>query len=453
MTTSADGPVFVSYHDADLAVVERLDADLRKRGVTAFIGARSVPPGQSKTSTIESKIVESTYVIVCLSPEYLNDKFARTQLFIARAYGKRILPILVGDFPERPLAVLREAGDTYPHAIKGIEELDIADFGGHYPRLGLGSYEKNFERLVDVIRPVPKPTPLNSVPIYVSYNFNHTEFATRIARDLELARGRVWIDKLSIQIGANWRAAMYEGLRTAGHFVVCLNTDAARSENVNHEVLVAAMRGIPIHPVVSDNTPSAAAELDRELRESREMRFLADVQPFAPYPSYETMLEALKQAVGLGADRPPTKSGVFISYRRADSQAVTGRMRERLVREFGADNVFVDVDTIPAGADFSAYYKKWIQDNAAVVLVIIGKSWSSIQDEKNPKGPRIREDGDHVRIEVAEALGLERLTVLPVLVDDAEMPKASDLPDNLHRLTTLNGVKVRHDPDFDHDMG
>jgi hypothetical protein len=351
---------------------------------------------------------------------------------------------------------LIEAGDTYTHAIKGLEELDIADFGGHHPAWGLGSYERNFERLVDVIRPVPKPKRLNSTLIYVSYNFRHERFATRIARDLELARGTVWIDKLSIPIGANWRTEMYEGLRNAGHFVVCLNPDAARSEHVNHEVLVAAMRHLPIHPVVSEDVygdPGKTAELEQALRESAEMQSLNDLRPYAPDPSYETMLEELKQAVGLADAAAVSKSGIFISYRRADSQAVTGRIHEHLVEAFGADNVFKDVDTIPAGADFADYYKKWITDKAAVVLVMMGKTWGTIKDQKNPDGlPRIQNDADHVRIEVATALANTELLVLPVLVDGGAMPPTNDLPPDLHRLRKIQSVVVRHDPDFSGDM-
>ena len=43
---------------------------------------------------------------------------------------------------------------------------------------------------------------------------------------------------------------------------------------------------------------------------------------------------------------------IFISYRRGDSIATAGRIRDRLVQEFGRQRVFVDVDDIPHGQDF-----------------------------------------------------------------------------------------------------
>ena len=92
-------------------------------------------------------------------------------------------------------------------------------------------------------------------------------------------------------------------------------------------------------------------------------------------------------------------------------------------------------------------------NKAAGILVVMGKMWTSIKDEKDATGPpRIQKDGDHVRIEVATALKMGELIVLPVLVDDAKMPATSDLPSDLHRLRVINGVSVRHDPDFGRDM-
>jgi hypothetical protein len=43
---------------------------------------------------------------------------------------------------------------------------------------------------------------------------------------------------------------------------------------------------------------------------------------------------------------------IFISYRRADSQQISGRIHDRLVSAFGKRNIFKDVDDIPPGMDF-----------------------------------------------------------------------------------------------------
>src|SRR5262245_60929497 len=132
-------PAFLSYFKGDRAFVERLDDDLRKRGITARIDTRDVQPASPRRQTICNLIASSKYFIACLSPKYLDDEFSRTQLFLARAYTKRILPILAAPFPrDNVTAALLAAGQQYTHAIRGIDELDIADFTGNYAGWGLG---------------------------------------------------------------------------------------------------------------------------------------------------------------------------------------------------------------------------------------------------------------------------------------------------------------------------
>ena len=43
---------------------------------------------------------------------------------------------------------------------------------------------------------------------------------------------------------------------------------------------------------------------------------------------------------------------IIISYRRADSGVITGRIRDRLAQHYGDDAIFMDIDNIPFGMDF-----------------------------------------------------------------------------------------------------
>ena len=47
-----------------------------------------------------------------------------------------------------------------------------------------------------------------------------------------------------------------------------------------------------------------------------------------------------------------TVSRIFISYRREDAPGHAGRLYDRLTAHFGADQVFIDIDTIEPGEDF-----------------------------------------------------------------------------------------------------
>ena len=70
---------------------------------------------------------------------------------------------------------------------------------------------------------------------------------------------------------------------------------------------------------------------------------------------------------------------VFISYRRADSATITGRIYERLAIAFGEKNIFRDIDDIPPGKDFRAVLESATND-CDVMLVMIGPEWASIKN-------------------------------------------------------------------------
>jgi hypothetical protein len=133
---------------------------------------------------------------------------------------------------------------------------------------------------------------------------------------------------------------------------------------------------------------------------------------------------------------------IFISYRRSDTRAIAGRLHDRLEMAFGDDNIFKDVDDITPGADFRHVLRAALSD-CDVLLVLIGKTW---------KQDRLFEDNDFVRFEVATALKRDDMTVIPVLVDGAEMPAPDDLPPDLRSLAFRNAVVIRHDPDFRRDV-
>lgn len=143
---------------------------------------------------------------------------------------------------------------------------------------------------------------------------------------------------------------------------------------------------------------------------------------------------------------------IFISYRRADSTYLIGRIKDRLEAAFGANSVFRDLDDIPAGVDFRSVLEKETH-GCQVMLVIIGPLWAGITDAKGNK--RLFDPNDYTRIEVETGLkGLEqnRIMVIPTLMMNAPMPSPQDIPESLLQLTFQNAISIRNDPDFNHDM-
>ena len=133
---------------------------------------------------------------------------------------------------------------------------------------------------------------------------------------------------------------------------------------------------------------------------------------------------------------------VFVSYRRSDSQHVTGRLRARFVpRHFSDPEVFMDVSDIDKGADFVDKLNEQLAC-CQVALVVIGKSWLSATDANG--GRRIDDPGDFVAREVVACMA-RGIPVIPVLVDEARMPSAAELPDFLKHLTTRNATFLVHE--------
>ena len=132
---------------------------------------------------------------------------------------------------------------------------------------------------------------------------------------------------------------------------------------------------------------------------------------------------------------------IAISYRRADSAAISGRLFDRLAQHYGAGSVFMDIDEIPFGIDFREHIAEVLSTCDAVV-VVIGPHWLGGQDPR-----RIDDATDPVRIEVQTALE-RRVHVVPVLVDDAVMPTADDLPGPLQNLAFRNACEVATGRDF-----
>jgi hypothetical protein len=122
---------------------------------------------------------------------------------------------------------------------------------------------------------------------------------------------------------------------------------------------------------------------------------------------------------------------IFVSYRRSDAPAHAGRLYDRLVDRFGAARVFKDLETLAPGADFAAVIERTL-DRCDALVAVIGRGWAP---------GRLADDEDWVRFEIARALARD-IRVVPVLVADAALPAAADLPDDLRGLAARHAVSL-----------
>ena len=111
-------------------------------------------------------------------------------------------------------------------------------------------------------------------------------------------------------------------------------------------------------------------------------------------------------------------SRVFISYRRADSEHIVGRIYDHLERTFGVKNVFKDVDSIPAGTDFRNQISNAVE-SCQVVIAVIGPGWLSAADATGRR--RLDDPNDFVRLEIEAALS-RKISLIPALVGAEPCP-------------------------------
>jgi hypothetical protein len=134
---------------------------------------------------------------------------------------------------------------------------------------------------------------------------------------------------------------------------------------------------------------------------------------------------------------------IVLSYRRSDSEAVTGRIFDRLVARYGRDAIFRDVDNIPLGVDFRHHIDGMLQQSD-IVLVVIGPRWVGGRGEQ----ARLANPTDPVRIEVATALR-KGAPVIPILVGRTPMPGIDQLPEDVRDIAYRNGLQIDAGRDFD----
>lgn len=132
------------------------------------------------------------------------------------------------------------------------------------------------------------------------------------------------------------------------------------------------------------------------------------------------------------------KKNIFISYRVNDTAGETGRLVDSLKHYFDEDQIFMDIDKIEPGVDFSEVISKSLS-SCDVLLAIIGPNWLGGREVQGT--PRIHQPNDWVRLEISSALQ-RNIRVVPVLVDGAELPQEQDLPADLQPLLKRQAYEI-----------
>jgi RecA/RadA recombinase len=132
---------------------------------------------------------------------------------------------------------------------------------------------------------------------------------------------------------------------------------------------------------------------------------------------------------------------IFINYRSEDSHSYGALLYRDLTGHFGKDLVFLDSESIPGGADFVEELLGRVQ-SARVLLAVIGQHWLAATDPTTRRR-RIDDPADWVRREIAEAF-IAGVQVIPILTDQAELPRETDLPADIAALSRCQYRRLRN---------
>lgn len=137
----------------------------------------------------------------------------------------------------------------------------------------------------------------------------------------------------------------------------------------------------------------------------------------------------------------------FISYRRIEN-CHAGRMGDHISTVFPDDRLFLDVESLRAGEDFERQLTAELESCDAMI-VVIGPAWAGATGPDRQS--RLASPADFVRREVETALRRDVL-VIPVLVGEARLPAARDLPPSMRDLVRRQAIELRDDPHYRQDI-
>ena len=148
--------------------------------------------------------------------------------------------------------------------------------------------------------------------------------------------------------------------------------------------------------------------------------------------------ESLGVAGGVSADIPPGQPlKIFINYRHQDMPFAAWTLYRELQGRFGAGHIFFDQGTLLPGMRFLEQIRSHLDEAAGVFIALIGAQWTRTMLDHRQKG-----DEDYVTKEIDLAFR-NKWTVIPVLVDDANLPDPGLLSPAIRDLRACQVAHLR----------
>jgi hypothetical protein len=386
--------VFISYSRLDKDFVVLLREALSAQAQDVWIDWEAIPPSQDWWEEIKKGISKANNFVVILSPHSMSSPMVHQEIEYAAKHNKRILPILYSQYDreECVIALTRKL------------------MHGNNKSVG---------------------TPWGSSPVYDVYDAN-VSILTKlnyfvIGQD----------DNLDLRINEviNFITSDYDYVQQ--HTELLLNAQEWQKKGQDENLLLSG-NDLRMARLWLENAAGKMPQyLDLQLSyiNASHKNETQSVLPKRKRYLFEKVFGPLS-----------SQRKIFISYRRDDSAYATGWIYDRLGAVFGKDNIFLDVDSIDYGVDFSKFIQDTMQKCFAV-LVVIGPSWVDILNDRGRK-----KETDYVKIEIETALSSPNLNVIPLFLRNTYISSSDILPFSMRDLMRKNGTSIRAGRDFHKDM-
>lgn len=211
--------VFISYRsmEGELDLALRLAADLKNRGVRAWIDKLELKPGDDWRLQIEEAVDECAALIAVVSPNYVSSKYCRREM---RRADDRDCPI----FP-----VLTTPRNQWPEDVRWpieIQERQYVDFTNWQDE---NEYHQSLLRLLRVLS---NEATISFEPVPNS----ETQYLTRLIAELEARRGVIEYVNLNARSDPQWRPDPHPNRGWLSEFVMLIESDKKSDEPVAVDV-------------------------------------------------------------------------------------------------------------------------------------------------------------------------------------------------------------------------
>lgn len=263
----ADMTVMLSYSSNDIAHRDLVAQHLRLHAIEPWIDSdpAAIRPGQKWRPALFDILRTCEACIPILSHSYLASDACRMEAFVARNFGRPMLPIMVED--------------CYDDILKKEETRALQDiFMVRLHRLsavGLPITEgEALDRVVEAILSKPHDVAATGL-VYISYA-RDAVFATRLADGLSARSVPAWVATRHVRVGDNWRDAQAKAMMRAACHVIVLDDEMLARDVLRTEILLSQARGLPTVPLLPPRlTVADGARLRRAMEAKNDLAYRA----------------------------------------------------------------------------------------------------------------------------------------------------------------------------------